>query len=126
MGNGFTSTTPNTNPSTTASLVPLDTNLYLPGAVPTDLKQLNRFLNYQRDAGNTAPKHHMQWNFIVDMPFGKGHFIGRNAGRAVNAVIGGWQLSRTGPMVSNYASLPATNWANFSQLTQFVKHSKAK
>ena len=112
MANAFTSTTVNSNTSTTASLVPQDTNLYLPGAVPTDLNQLNRFLNYQRDIGQgvTNPKHHMQWNFIVDLPMGKGKWLGRNAGKAMNAVIGGWQISGTGSMVSNWNALPVNNW----------------
>jgi hypothetical protein len=123
MANALTSTTPNSNTSTTASLVPLDTNLYLPGTVPTDLNQLNRFLNYQRDAGSTAPKHHMQWNFIVDLPLGRGKSIGRNAGRALNAAIGGWQLSGTGSMVSNYNALPVNNWANFGQLQMYGKNT---
>jgi hypothetical protein len=126
MANALTSVTPNSNTSTTASLVPLDTNLYLPGAVPADLKKLNRFLNYQRDAGNTAPKHHMQWNFIVDLPFGKGKAIGRNAGRALNAAIGGWQLSGTGSMVSAYNALPVNNWANFGKLQMFGKNTKVQ
>jgi hypothetical protein len=51
----------------------------------------------------------MQWNFIVDLPFGKGKLIGRNAGHFVNAMIGGWQLSGIGAMVSNYDTVPVTN-----------------
>lgn len=119
LGNALTSTTTNSTAIGTQSLVPLDTNLYLPGAVPSDINQLNRFLNYQRDIG--LPKHHMQWNFIVDLPLGRGKFIGRSAGRALNAVIGGWQLSGTGSMTSTYNALPTTNWANFSQLQMYGK-----
>jgi hypothetical protein len=126
MGNALTSVSQLSNGAATQSLVPLDTNLYLPGAVPTDLDKLNRFLNYQRDNHNTAPKHHMQWNFIVDLPFGKGKFIGRNAGHALNAAIGGWQLSGTGSMVSNYDALPTNNWANFGQLQMFGKDTKVQ
>jgi hypothetical protein len=116
MGNALTSVSPLSNSAGTASLVPLDTNIYLPGAVPTDPNQLNRFLNYQRDTGNTVPKHHMAWNFIVDLPFGRGKFIGRNAGKALDAAIGGWQLSGTGSMVSNYDALPTAYWANYNPL----------
>ena len=117
----ITSTTPNSNTSTTASLVPQDTNLYLPGAVPTDLDKLNRLLNYQRDVGSTSPKHHMQWNFIFDLPFGRGKFIGSSAGRLLNGVIGGWQVTGTGSMVSNYITMPTNNWANFSPLQKYGK-----
>jgi len=119
MGNALASVTGNSNVATTANLVPLDNNLFLPGAVPTDPSKLNRFLNYQRDI--SIPKHHMQWNFIVDLPFGKGKLIGRNAGHFVNAVIGGWQLSGIGSMVSNYDTIPVTNWANFAPLQVYGK-----
>jgi len=119
MGNALTSVTSNSNTATTASIVPLDTNLYLPGAAPTDLEKLNRFLNYQRDT--SFPKHRMAWNFIVDLPFGRGKLLARRAGRALDAVIGGWQLSGTGTMNSNWNSLPTGNWANFSERQMYGK-----
>jgi hypothetical protein len=88
--------------------------------VPIDPNKLNRFLNYQRDI--SIPKHHMQWDFIVDLPFGKGKLIGRNAGRLLSAAIGGWQLSGIGSMVSNYDTIPVTtNWANFAPLQVYGK-----
>ncbi len=121
MGNALTSVTTNSNSATTGNLVPLDNNLYLPGAIPADPAARNRFLNYQRDIG--LPKHHMQWNFIVDMPFGKGKLIGRNANRLVDAVIGGWQLSGIGSMVSNYDTVPVNNWANFAPLQMYGKNT---
>ena len=124
MSNSLSSVTGNSNTATTASLVPEDNNLYLPGAVPSDLKARNRFLNYQRDISN--PKHRMQWNFIVDLPFGKGKPIAGNARRFVNAVIGGWQLSGTGSMVSNYDTIPTNNWANFSKLQMYGKNTPVK
>jgi hypothetical protein len=128
MANAFSTTSPNSNTTTTASLVPLDTNLYLPGAVPTDLNKLNRFLNYQRDAATpqTMPKHHMQWNFIWDLPFGRGKWLGRNSGRALNALIGGWQIAGTGSMVSTYDALPTTNWANFGRLQVYGKSARVQ
>ena len=45
-------------------------NQFMPGAVPTDYDKLNRLLSYQRDI--TIPKHRVRWNWIVDLPFGKG------------------------------------------------------
>src|SRR5260370_36266645 len=76
------------------------------------------FLNYPRDI--SIPKDRMQWNFIVDLPFGKGKAIAGNARRFANAVIGGWQLSGTGSMVSN------NNWANFSKLQIYGKNTPVK
>jgi hypothetical protein len=48
----------------------LDVNNFLPGAVPTDVSARNRFLNYGRDTA--TPKHQIRWNWIVDLPFGRG------------------------------------------------------
>ena len=97
----------------------MDTNLFLKGAVPTDPNALNRFLNYQRDTG--LPKHHMQWNFIADLPVGRGKMLWRNANTIVNSMIGGWQLAGTGAMTSNYDTVPATEWANFAPLQEYGK-----
>jgi hypothetical protein len=119
LGNALTTVTPNSNTAGTANLVPLDTNLFLPGAVPSDPNKLNRFLNYQRDT--SIPKHHMQWNFIVDLPFGRGKALGRNSNYLLNAIIGGWQLSGTGSMTSNYDTVPTNNWANFAPLQVYGK-----
>ena len=65
----------------------------------------------------------MQWNFIVDLPFGKGKLVGRNAGKLLNAAIGGWQLSGIGSMVSNYDTMPVNNWANFAPLQMYGKNT---
>src|SRR5262249_4222749 len=119
-----TSVSSNSNNATTASIVPMDTNLYLPRAVPTDLEKLNRFLNYQRDT--SFPKHRMAWNFIVDLPFGRGKTLAKKAGRAIDAVIGGWQVSGTGSMTSNWNSLPTTNWGNYSERQMYGKDFPVK
>src|SRR5439155_4299764 len=66
-------------------------NEFLPGQVPTDTNARNRLLFYRRDSA--IPKHRVNWNFLVDLPFGKGKMFGRNAGRALDALIGGWQIA---------------------------------
>jgi len=81
---------------------------YMPGAVPEDDKARNRLLFYRRDTG--IPKHRVNWNFLVDLPFGTGKPIGRNAGRLVNTVIGGWQVAGNGSLTSRYFALPTGNW----------------
>jgi hypothetical protein len=83
-------------------------NQYMPGAVSTDLDQRNAFLNYQRDTG--IPKHRVKWNWLVDLPVGKGKLLGKNAGGALNKFIGGWQLAGIGSVWSSYFSLPTGNW----------------
>jgi hypothetical protein len=79
-------------------------NLFLPGLVPNDLDERNRLLNYQRDIN--IPKHRVRWNWIVDLPFGKGKAFGASAGGVMNRIIGGWQLAGLGSLSSNYFALP--------------------
>jgi hypothetical protein len=85
-------------------------NQFLPGAVPGDYDSLNRFLNYQRDI--TVPKHRVQWNFIADLPFGKGKLIGGNSGKVLDRVIGGWQVAGLGALRTNYFTLPTSIYPN--------------
>lgn len=79
-------------------------NQFLPGLVPGDIDQRNRLLNYQRDI--TVPKHRVRWNWIADLPFGKGKRLGANAGGALDRIIGGWQIAGIGSLRSNYLTLP--------------------
>ena len=79
-------------------------NQFLPGAVPSDINQRNRFLNYMRDT--TIPKHRVNWNWLVDLPVGKGKFLAGNAPKVVDKIIGGWQIAGMGSLASTYFALP--------------------
>jgi hypothetical protein len=79
-------------------------NQFLPGLVPTDIDARNRLLNYQRDTG--IPKHRVRWNWIADLPFGRGKKFGAGAGGVMNRIIGGWQIAGLGSLSSNYFALP--------------------
>lgn len=79
-------------------------NEFLPGAVPTDFDQLNRFLTYRRDTG--IPKHRAKWNFLVDLPFGKGKPLLGNANSVLDKIVGGWQISGFGTVWSSHFALP--------------------
>jgi hypothetical protein len=83
-------------------------NLFLKGAVPEDLSERNRFLTYKRDI--EIPQHRLRWNWIADLPFGRGKRFGGNAGGALDRVIGGCQIAGFGSMRSNYWTLPTGNW----------------
>ncbi|HWR50308.1 MAG TPA: hypothetical protein VN428_04330, partial [Bryobacteraceae bacterium] len=89
-----------------ASIVPATS--YLPGVVPDDFDEINRMLYYTRDSG--IPKHQLRWNWVADLPFGKGKPVLGNAGKVLNTVIGGWQLSGMGSYRSRWWSLPTGNW----------------
>jgi hypothetical protein len=60
--------------------------------------------------------HQFNANWIVELPFGRGKWIGRDLGKAADAVIGGWQLSGLFRLTSGFplnvfngAQWP-TNW----------------
>ena len=81
---------------------------YLPGTVPTDFKELNRFLFYDRDTA--IPKHRIRWNWSYDMPFGRRKLIGRDARGFLNQMVGGWRLAGTGTLVSTWYAMPTGDW----------------
>lgn len=88
-----------------ASPVVPETNVYLPSlGVPSDYDQRNRLLHYQRDI--SIPKHEVRWNWIADLPIGKGKLLGRNAGKMLDRLIGGWQVAGLGTLSSTYFTLP--------------------
>lgn len=81
---------------------------YLPGAVPADNVERLRLLSYARDI--TIPKHEFRWNWIVDLPFGKGKPVLGSAPSWLNHIAGGWQLTGLGNRRSNYFTLPTSIW----------------
>ena len=85
--------------------IALPINGFLPGAVPQDFDARNRFLNYSRDTG--TPKHQIRWNWIADLPFGRGKKFAGNAGGVVDKLIGGWQIAGTGNFITSYWNLGA-------------------
>jgi hypothetical protein len=88
-----------------------EVNQFLPGAVPKDIDERLRFLNYQRDTG--VPKHRVKWNWLVNLPFGRGQLVGKNVNKAVDRLIGGWQVAGLGSLGSTYFALPTSYW-NFN------------
>ncbi|MEK7408654.1 MAG: TonB-dependent receptor [Acidobacteriota bacterium] len=94
-------------------------NMFLPGIVPADNNARNRLLFYRRDTG--IPKHRVNWNWIVDLPFGKGKPLGRDAGGLLNALIGGWQIAGNGALTSRYFQLPASNWGPAGKVEVYGK-----
>lgn len=86
-------------------------SLYLPNTVPTNDRDLNRVLFYDRDLG--VPKHRVRWNWNYDLPFGKGRWLGRTATGFWQGVIGGWKLSGTGTLLNTWYARPTGNWGEF-------------
>src|SRR5690606_18098235 len=48
-------------------------------------------LGYQNSVN--IPPHKFTWNGIYDLPFGRGKRFGGNVSRALDTVIGGWQIA---------------------------------
>ncbi len=84
------------------------TSSYLNGAMPDDYNQRLRLTSYRRD--DTIPQHRLSWNWIVDLPVGRGKKLAGNAGGVLNRIVGGWQLAGFGSVNSNYWALPTDQW----------------
>lgn len=81
---------------------------FLPGTVPTDDNERMRLLLYRRDSA--VPQHEIGWNWIADLPFGRGKPLLRNSGGVLNHIVGGWQISGLGRWRSRWFSLPTSNF----------------
>ena len=55
-------------------------------------------------------KHKINYNWIMDLPFGRGKRFAGTAGSVMNRIIGGWQLAGQGSFNSNWWALPTSNW----------------
>ncbi|MFB3825559.1 MAG: carboxypeptidase regulatory-like domain-containing protein [Bryobacteraceae bacterium] len=67
--------------------------------------QLERLLLYRRDS--TIPRQRLSWNWVVDVPVGKGKWLGRGMHRALDAMAGGWQISGYGTWNTTWFALPS-------------------
>ncbi len=49
--------------------------------------------NSRRAVSDFDLKHQLNGNWVIEMPFGKGREVGRDIGKPLDALVGGWQLS---------------------------------
>ncbi len=92
-------------------------NAYLPGAVPSDQAARDQFLNYQRYT--TVPHQQIRYNFVWEIPVGKGKFLAGGAHGVVDKAIGGWQVAGTGQWKTNYFTLPTGDYPNGTPIEQY-------
>lgn len=71
------------------------------GAVLQDAFNINAF----RGSSDFDERHNITADALYELPIGKNKLIGRNAGKGVNTVIGGWQLST---IFRYHSGLPST------------------
>jgi hypothetical protein len=105
--------TENTSGSGSTTSVPT-LNAYLPGSVPTSTSDRDEFLNYQRYT--TVPHQQIRYNWVWELPVGKGKALLGNAHGVLDRVVGGWQVAGTGQWRTNYVTLPTTNYPNGTPL----------
>lgn len=84
-------------------------------------RALNRYENYMEDTG--IPLQHVQFNGIVDLPFGRGKWLLSSANRALNEAVGGWQIAGSGNVTSQDFAVSNGNWGPTHPLHVY-KHGK--
>ncbi len=94
-------------------------NYYLPGTVPTDIRALDRLLFYRRDSA--IPKHRLRWNWIADLPIGRGKRFAGNAGPWLDRVIGGWQFAGYGSLLRGWNSIATNFWGPTGKIEVYGK-----
>ncbi len=92
-------------------------NTFLPGTVPTDFNTRNRFLNYKRDAN--TPKHQIRWNFIAELPLGKGKKFLDSSNGIVEKLVGGWQVAGLGNMRQGYWQIPTDYYPTGTPIEEY-------
>ena len=92
---------------------------FIKGQMPASQAERIRFYRYSRDAD--IPKHRMRWNWIYDLPVGKGKKFWGDAGPLMNRIVGGWQVAGYGNANSRYFAIPTNNWGGFNNLEVYGK-----
>ena len=86
-------------------------NVFLPGAMPQNVDNRIRFYRYARDTD--IPQQRIRYNFLYDLPFGKGKRFFGHTNSILDRVVGGWQAAGSGTAQSRWWSLPTGNWGSF-------------
>ncbi len=84
-----------------------------------DWHDLIRWERYQRDA--TFEPHHIVFNYIFDLPIGRGKKFLGNSNRVVDELVGGYQIAGVGHMTSAIFQPAASNWGPTAPI-QMYKH----
>jgi hypothetical protein len=107
--------------SATTSDIPLPCLLpaFIPAGLDTGTPEdptpaLNRWENYYVDTA--IPQHHVSFNGVVDLPFGKGKRFLQSPHRFLDALVGGYQVAFIGNVLSQAFQANASNWGATSQV----------
>ena len=82
---------------------------FLPAEQIPDRNKYMKTYMYKRDTN--IPHDELRWNWIVDVPVGRGKKFLGHANKFLDAFVGGWQLTSMGRWRNNWISLPTgSNW----------------
>ena len=117
--------------SSSVTVAPADKNSLMPGApnlpppppagvLPWQYyRALNRWENYMVDS--STPPQHLQFNGLIDLPFGRGKRWLSGANKGLNELVGGWQLAGAGQFTNSYFYVTTSNWGPTNPL-HLYKH----
>ncbi|MEO8597428.1 MAG: carboxypeptidase regulatory-like domain-containing protein [Candidatus Solibacter sp.] len=97
---------------------------FLPGAYPKSVEDRVRFYRYSRDSD--IPKHRIRFNYLVDLPVGRGKKLFGNVSPMTDRLVGGWQLAGYGSTNSRWFALPANQWGSFGKVEIYGKDNKVE
>ena len=80
-------------------------------------RRFERFYRYSRDGD--IPKHHIPFNYLYDLPIGRGKKLLGNVGKNLDRLVGGWQVAGYGSTNSRWVALPNTQWGSFAPLKKY-------
>ena len=86
------------------ALVPMNTTVLGEPASSASLSDRLRLVYYN---SGLVPPHRVTWNGLYELPFGRGKRFGSTVSKALNEVVGGWQLAFLGTWASG-------NWIGVS------------
>lgn len=104
-------------PITTPKVPPLNpagTSAY------NDWHALDRWEQWQRDGD--VPPQHVGFNYIFDLPFGRGKKILGSSNRFLNQIVGGYQIAGDGFIRSQIFAVADSNWGPEHPI-QIYKHN---
>ncbi len=97
--------------------------IFAPGSIPQGMdvgtqfqpsRAFNRWQNYRADTD--IPLHRVTFNGLVDVPFGKGRRLLKNANKFLDALVGGYQVAFVGTMRSQAFQVGNSNFGATSPI----------
>ncbi len=84
--------------------------------------KLDVYQDYQLDTA--IPLHHIQFNGIVDLPFGRGKRFFANSNRFMDELIGGFQVAGDGSVASQTFQVSSGNWGPHNPIKVYKHGAK--